>query len=464
MFTMPKFPDAFEEATFWERRDTYNRTMRRIQMTFGVVALWSFVVMDFLIGDVQAMLLILTRTGVVLAMLLALVAFCWAQTPTQRDGAIFTYGIIAIIGEIAFCAIAPPESAHFYQFGLGVVIGFGAILVVPRFRVITAMYVVTIVTYAAFIPLFSGTALEITIHALFVFIIATAILIGSFERERLERMEALALIRMKKANAESSAARVEAIHARDAAVEASRSKNQFVASISHELRTPLNAIIGFSDMMKSELFGSIEQRQYREYVDHINSSGHLLLTNISDLMDLARLESGKLGWRDEHFAVQDMMSDALTTCAVNAEQAGIALTLLPNDTNMVVAHADPMRIRQAVINLTTNAIKFTPGGNEVTLSSTIREDGSLALTVADTGCGMSAEALEQVREPFAQGHEDSERKGGLGLGLAIVCGILDHVGGRLEIDSEIDVGTTATLVIPRDRITRTGTTVDFAAA
>ena len=143
----------------------------------------------------------------------------------------------------------------------------------------------------------------------------------------------------------------------------------------------------------------------------------------------------------------------MATCQASANDAGVPLVIDEKSADVLV-HADATRITQAIINLTTNAVKFTPSGGQVALSVASRGDGAVAVSVRDTGRGMMAEDLKKVCEPFAQAHRDSAggNKGGLGLGLAIVSGILDQIGGHLEIDSEIGVGTCATLVIPAERV------------
>ena len=148
-----------------------------------------------------------------------------------------------------------------------------------------------------------------------------------------------------------------------------------------------------------------------------------------------------------------MLEVAVTTCRANAEAAGVTLILKGGSPDVQI-HADQMRIGQAVTNLATNALKFTERGGQVTVSAALRPNRSIALSIEDTGAGMSPEALERVREPFTQAHDDSDgkSKGGLGLGLAIVNGILEQIDGKLELTSELGVGTKAVLVIPPDRV------------
>lgn len=453
MMSLPHFPDQETEAAFWDRHDSEKQVMRRLFMFLSPIFMQSFVILDWFVGADQTTNLIIARSCTSLGMLLGTALFWLARTHAGRERGILTYGLTAVIGEIVFCVIAPAEAVAYYQFGLVVVMCFGAVVVVPRFRTIRRLFLIVILSYAIATPFFDADPITTTVNALFCFMIACAVVIGSFERERLERLQGFAEHKLAIANDDLSKSRLEALHARDAAVEANRAKNQFVASVSHELRTPLNAIIGFSDLIQRELYGPITPDAYAEYICYIHHSGKLLETNIGDLMDLARIESGKLGWVDETFSVAEMLEAAVATCHSNAETADVHLELkgiIPD----VQLYADKMRIGQAVINLATNALKFTESGGQVIVSAAWRPNSSIALSIEDTGVGMLPEALERVCKPFAQAHDDSagKSKAGLGLGLAIVNGILEQIDGKLELTSELGVGTKAVLVIPPDRV------------
>jgi signal transduction histidine kinase len=203
-------------------------------------------------------------------------------------------------------------------------------------------------------------------------------------------------------------------------------------------------------MIRSEIYGPLSNIRYREYIDHIHDSGSLLQSNINDLLDLARLESGKFGWEDERFDLCAMIESAVATCQIPAQEAGIEITYEAGAPGTDL-HADRSRLVQAIINLITNAVKFTDAGGSIEISTARDGAGGCIIRVSDTGCGMSAENLERVRTPFAQAHEDSysKGKGGLGLGLAIVCGIIERIDGRFDLEG---VGTVATLVLPNGRV------------
>ena len=295
MMSLPHFPDREAEAAFWDRLDSEKQSMRRLAMCFSVILMQLFVVIDWTVGGDQTTNLIIARSFISLSMLLGVALFWRAQTHDERERGMLIFGIGALAGAVFICAIAPAGAVAYYQFGLGAMMCFGAIVVVPRFRTIMRLFQIVVVCYATATPFFNAESVALSVNAFFCLMIACAVVVGSFERERLERLQAIAEHKLAIANDHMASSRIEALLARDAAVEAHRAKNQFVASVSHELRTPLTAIIGFSDVIQRELYGPITPSAYAEYIGYIHHSGKLLETNIGDLMDLARLESGKLG-------------------------------------------------------------------------------------------------------------------------------------------------------------------------
>lgn len=453
MLSAPSFPSAKAEVDFWERRGNDQFATRRWLLLLGALLLWSFGIMDWFVGGEAFTVLFAIRSAGSIAALFCTYWFCKAKTQQARERFVLWFGYAAIVSEVLMAAAAPSDAVGYYLFGLAVVLSFGAVLIAPNANTTTSLFCILVGSYSVALPFFDMDLQSLTICSVFLLLIAAAATIGSFERERLERLRAISEAELALANAELVGSRKEALEARDKEIEANQAKNRFIAGVSHELRTPLNAIIGFSDVMRNEMFGVVQPVQYQEYVDLIFSSGQILEANISDLMDMARIDSGKMGWIDADFLLSDVMDQAMATCQASADDAGVSLAIDASATDIQV-HADATRITQAIINLTVNAVKFTSGGGQVSLSAAHRENGSVALSVSDTGRGMSAEDLKRIREPFAQAHHDSAggKKGGLGLGLAIVSGILDQIGGQLEIDSEVDVGTRATLVIPAERV------------
>jgi signal transduction histidine kinase len=234
--------------------------------------------------------------------------------------------------------------------------------------------------------------------------------------------------------------------ARDQARAASRAKSAFLANMSHELRTPLNAIIGFSDVMKSSLFGPLDAR-YREYATDINDSGSHLLALVNDLLDLARIEAGKMKIEPQPFDAIEALWQARRQVEADAEAKGHTITLsLAPDIEEI--EADHRAFRKIAANLVSNAVKFTQAGGAIEIG--LRRDGADAvLWVADNGPGIPTEKLETIFRSFERVDESySVAAGGSGLGLALVQALAGLHGGTAAIDSEEGRGTTVTVRLP----------------
>jgi signal transduction histidine kinase len=239
--------------------------------------------------------------------------------------------------------------------------------------------------------------------------------------------------------------------AKAAAEAGSASKSRFLAMMSHELRTPLNAIIGFSEVIASQRFGPNALPRYADYAQTIHSSGQQLLELISQLLDMSKIEAGKLELEEEDLSAGDVIEDCMTLLSERAQEAGIALVLhVPSPAPAI--YADRRALRQVLINLVSNAIKFTARGGRVELGLQVNEDGAVAYRVTDTGIGISAEAIARLFQPFQQADASITRKfGGTGLGLAISRALVEAHGGTLTLDSAPERGTTAWVVLPAQR-------------
>jgi two-component system cell cycle sensor histidine kinase PleC len=250
-----------------------------------------------------------------------------------------------------------------------------------------------------------------------------------------------------------AAAKIESDKARYRAEAASHAKSEFLANMSHELRTPLNAILGFSEIMKGEVFGPVGSPQYAEYAGHIHSSGEHLLGLINDVLDLSRIEAGRFVIKAAEIDLRDHIASALNLFAVRAAEGKIDLQRdIESDLPLLIA--DERALRQILLNLISNAVKFTPEHGTVTVFARRNDRGGLDLGVADCGVGISPNDLAYVFEAFGQGqHDISVREKGTGLGLPIVRGLVEAHGGKVSLTSEVGKGTTVIAGFPRERLT-----------
>ena len=240
--------------------------------------------------------------------------------------------------------------------------------------------------------------------------------------------------------------------AKDEAEAANQAKSGFLATMSHELRTPLNAIIGFSEMMLREVLGSLGNEQYRSYVGDIHASGTHLLQIINDILDLSKAEAGKIDLSEDVFDFRDIMRSVgqLTAGRLNAAELTQSIEL-PEDLPPLCG--DERKTKQVLLNLVTNAVKFTPPGGSIKVSARWDREHGVAITVADTGIGIPESDLDRVLKPFEQVDSSFTRQHqGTGLGLPLVKAIMELHGGRLELKSELGVGTAVTVVFPPERV------------
>ncbi len=238
---------------------------------------------------------------------------------------------------------------------------------------------------------------------------------------------------------------------------ANAAKSDFLALMSHELRTPLNAIIGFSEVLGREMLGPLGHERYREYANDVHGAGKHLLALINDILDLSKAAAGKFELDCEEIAPADIVSECVRLTRGKAQEGGLRLTfeLASGLPNILV---DRLRFKQSLLNLCSNAIKFTPSGGKVHIGASQSQDGSFVLEVADTGIGMSPEQIPVALEPFRQVASPFARKvEGTGLGLALVKSLIECHAGRLEIQSALNKGTTVRLILPPSRTVRRAT-------
>lgn len=227
--------------------------------------------------------------------------------------------------------------------------------------------------------------------------------------------------------------------------EASQHKSEFLANMSHELRTPLNAIIGFSQVLRDEMVGGVNEKQ-AEYLDDIISSGNHLLSLINDVLDLSKVEAGQVELEVHPFSLREALERGVVMVRERATEDGVRVAFVADPEVDVVA-GDERRIKQVIFNLLSNAVKFTPAGGEVDVSAT-RANGEVRVSVADTGPGIPPGDQERIFEEFQQSETGVGLREGTGLGLALSKRYVELHGGRIWVESELGRGSTFTFALP----------------
>ncbi len=231
---------------------------------------------------------------------------------------------------------------------------------------------------------------------------------------------------------------------------ANQAKSEFLSRMSHELRTPLNAIIGFSETMKTEILGPIQNDRYKEYVSDIHFSGSHLLTLINDVLDVAKIEQGEFRLSDDVVEVAEIVGATVRLMEPMAERGEVRL-LSDVEEGLPNIRADRRSVRQMLFNLLSNSVKFTEPGGEVATRAYMNDAGELVIQVTDTGIGIPPDILGRITDPFVQAKTAKQHQGS-GLGLAIVKALVELHGGSMTIESELGKGTTVTGIFPRSRV------------
>jgi two-component system, cell cycle sensor histidine kinase PleC len=349
------------------------------------------------------------------------------------------------LGVVAMTAIMPaPFNANYYAGVIMVVIYCGSFIRV-NFVTTVIISLILVLSYEVSAVLLNPLPLIDLLSNNFFFLMATGVgLLSSYIQETQTRKGYIAHRIIEEKNEITNVLLVEAN-------KANHSKSEFLANMSHELRTPLNAIIGFSDIMDKETFGAIGNPRYASYVKDIASSGHHLLSIINDILDLAKAEANKLTLDEREIDLIQVVTESVRMCEPKAEQTGIAIHS-KSCADHVIVRADAKLMLQILLNLVSNAVKFSHEGGTVEVGVELGTDHSVTISVRDQGIGIPATDIERVLRPFEQVEDSRTRAhGGTGLGLPYAVKLAELHGGALWIESQVNVGTSVMVTLPRER-------------
>ena len=419
----------------------------RIYILGGAAMYVVFGFLDYLVGGKSVEALWIIRFALVCPILVTVFLFTFSSSFARIGQYVLATGMFASgFGIVLMTAVMVPPFNAMYYAGLIMVVTYCSALSRLQFYLAAAISAFLVVSYQVVGIWINPLPREMFVSNDFFLIMSAAV--GSFCGYMQELYIRRSYVSQKVIEAKNEELNILLVEA----AKANKSKSEFLANMSHELRTPLNAIIGFSDILKKQLFGPLGNRKYREYVNDINDSGAHLLEIINDILDLAKAEAGRIELQIGEYDLAECLDDCIRMCRGRADNCGVQLTLC-DVSSPTYALVDRRLIFQAILNLVTNGIKFTPPGGTVSLSLSSSEADGVEIRVSDTGIGIAPENLTRVLIPFEQVESSLARKNsGTGLGLPYAKRLADLHDGTLRISSELGKGTTVTISLPPSRL------------
>lgn len=441
-----RFRDPDVEDRFGETNYERQIGITRLSVAGGAFVFALFGILDlYVIPEVlhEAWAL---RFGLVCPVLFGLVAFSYTRFVNHKNSGLLSFVmLIPGFAVVTMTAIADAPGAYLYYAGIIVAVGYSNCLWRLSYVYSSIVSVLTVIAYAWVVIFVNPVPSDILASNLT--FLASTIGISVFLNYVQESQFRANFVDNEKLRTEQR--RSERLLSRSEA--ANRAKNDFLAIMSHELRTPLNAIIGFSEIISNQMFGPVGQSKYIDYATDIRASGAHLLSIINDILDISKAEAGKLQLEEEPIDPVEALNRTMRMFRQRASELGVDLTFRVRD-DIPWLIADPRLFNQVAINLTSNALKFTPEDGNVWVELSFDAAGDMVLSVKDTGIGIKASDKERIFEPFVQVEDAMSRtQQGTGLGLPLVRKIMSLHGGRIEIDSTVGEGTTAYAIFPKSR-------------
>lgn len=442
-----RFADPEVEDRFCREQMRQWLPIVRLGVGLGALLYAVFGLLDYVVVEQHLATVWTIRYLGVLPVLVGVTVFTWSPWFYRYSQVVLNLAMATAGGGVlAMMAVMEPPAADRYYAGLIMVVSYCATLIRLRHSYAAIVALCLLGGYELVAGLVNPIPTLSLVNNSFFLSMSTGVgIFSAYVIELLIRQRFVQTERIRHAHALETALKREA-------EAASRAKSEFLALMSHELRTPLNAIIGFSEIIESEMLGPINIERYRDYAHDIHGSGQHLLGIINDILDLAKAEANALELSEETFPLDPLLQDALRMLRQDATKAGLRLALQAPESQLEL-YADRRYLRQIVLNMLSNAVKFTERGGEIVLSAGLDMSGDCLIRCVDSGIGIAVEDLDHVLKPFVQvGSTYTREKGGTGLGLPLVKKLVELHGGALTLESRLGVGTTVSVRLPAWRV------------
>jgi signal transduction histidine kinase len=440
------FRDSELESRFRHEQLQRSLPVIRLALFCGIVLYALFGVLDWYLIERNLDIVLAIRFCFGIGLMSIFVGLTYSRRFLDYAQIVLSLAMLSAgLAIVAMTAIIDRPAAETYYAGLIMVIIYAATLVRIRFVHVIAVSLIIAAAYFAVATLINPIPRWALVSNMFFLTMTVGVgIFASYALELSSRQKFAHTVALENATDV-------AIRLRNEAVSANNAKTEFLATMSHELRTPLNAVLGFSEVMKAEMFGPIGSPRYREYASDIHNSAEHLLAIINDILDITKADAGRMELEENDVDASNILRNAIRICYDLAAKKGVRVTTeFPEWTPVV--RVDKRLMQQVVVNLLSNAIKFTPSAGEVNARLYFEDGGACRIAITDTGIGIPAEDQERVFEPFTQLQDAFARDhGGTGLGLPLVRRITELHGGQVWLSSRLGEGTQVVVELPKSR-------------